>query len=187
MKPVKFFLIISILFCVFTQETVAQYPYKSSIGGSMFVNVIGPTFKCFFSDNIAFQSDIYWKVIVSPYKANDNWDPAIQPVVEADANLMYQKRLKYLHNAELFYFVGGGINGGYSGCTKLGINTIFGLEFVSLRKPIAFQLDLRPGYGILIKSNDNDNVGFFLPEFERQWSFFDWVFGCTIRYTFKRK
>ena len=164
-------------------KSYAQSPYKASVGGAVYGIALGPSFKSFFTDKVAFQTDIFFKGTITGSK-KDNF--VLYFVLETDLNIMYQKKLK----DKLFGFIGGGVSHGYtfSENGKFGVNTIGGLEFVFKKIPLSIQLDLRPGYGLLYNVNNNPiPEDFFSSELKTPWSHFDWTIAFILRYTFKEK
>jgi len=165
---------------------MAQSPYKMSIGGTLGFMATGVSFKTFLTENVSLQSDILYKVTLTGTK---QFNFGVYSAIEINTNVMYQKILKDKQNSELFWFIGGGISLGseimYAFNGKFGANAIAGLEFVFKDKPLAFQMDLRPGYGMLFNSDKRLNNGFY-PNIN-PWSHFDWLIGFTLRYTFKNK
>jgi hypothetical protein len=169
----------------------AQPPYKASVGGIMPYTSLafGPSFKTFFTEKVAFQTDIYIKGVLSAGK-----DISINKIVfapylsvETNMNFFYQTNMKDKESCVLFWLMGGGISLGYSwtpGGGKFGINTIMGLEYKFKKKPLTIQIDFRPGYGLLFNSN-YDYVEAIFTTFKNPWSHFDWFIGGTLRYTLK--
>ena len=71
---------------------------------------------------------------------------------------------------------GGGLSGGVSVFRpyiwKIGTYPFFGLEFALKRQKLSFQIDIRPGYGLLLKSANakpthiqNETLYFFYKAF----------------------
>ena len=194
MKNIKIILSVSILFCLFCGKTNAQVPYKASVGGIMPYTslAVGPSFKFFFTDNVAFQTDILVKGVLTGGVDVDKNKISFAPYlsIEANMNVIYQKKLKENSISELFWLMGGGVSFGYSwtpGNGKFGVNTLFGLEYVFMNKPIAIQIDFRPGYGLLFNSSVDSYVEAIFFTHTNPWSHFDWFIGGTLRYTFKQK
>jgi hypothetical protein len=194
MKKITFYLIAVILLCLPYNKISAQAPYKASIGGMPYYGTflaIGPSFKFFLNDNVAFQSDILYRATLTGAFIERRIAFALYTVLETNTNFMYQKKLKDKKSSELFGFIGGGINFGINfgflpveGCGKFGTNAIFGLEYVYKNIPLAIQIDLRPGYGVLFHPSGEIDV---FNTVKTPWSHFDWMFGFTLRYTFKEK
>ncbi|MCL2434521.1 MAG: hypothetical protein FWD09_00085 [Lentimicrobiaceae bacterium] len=191
MKKLYLLLTAIILLCLPCNEITAQAPYKTSVGGMLPYGSTGtgPSFKTFLKDNFSLQTDLLWRVTLGGYIDEHIIYLALYPAVELNCNVMYQKKIKDKKNSELFWFIGGGAS---LGCEvlgpngKFGANAILGLEFVFKNSPIALQIDLRPGYGMLFNSGDNLNDYFFIPD-TNPWSHFDWLIGFTLRRTFNKK
>ena len=189
MKKLTLILIASTLLCFSNQKTTAQAPYKASIGGMLsplipVMGVAGFSVKSFCTDYFAFETDIYLKMM---FTGDLKDGVAFYSSYVANINFIYQKKLKEKENSNLFWFMGGGVSLGFTfiGNAKFGTNAIMGLEYVFLKKPLAIQMDLRPGYGILFSSYSRIN-GDWIPN-KNPWSHFDWYLGWTFRYTFKEK
>ena len=153
-------------------------------------SIIGPSFKAFFTDKTAFQTDIFYKIALA---GTIEYGVAIYTSVETNTNIVYQKKMKDKKFSELFGFIGGGVSVGYEifdGNGKFGANAIVGLEYVFKNRPLAFQIDLRPGYGLLYSLDKRPiQVGWIFtpPVGKNPWSHFDWSIGFTLRRTFKEK
>ena len=190
-------LVVGILFVASScNKTMAQVPYKASIGGMPLYasTALGPSFKAFFTDNVAFQTDIFFKGIFTAgidTKSNEI-SFALYISAETNINFYYPKKLKEKNSFDLFWLTGGGISLGHQsgfgfiGGGKFGINAILGMEYVFKNKPLAIQIDFRPGYGLLFNSN-NDYVETLFYTYKNPWHHYDWLMGCTLRYTFKEK
>jgi hypothetical protein len=187
MKTVRLLIIALFFMQIPCENIMAQSPYKASVGAVIpYSTAIGPSFKTFFKDNVAFQTDILYKSILSGDIKNGL---LLGVVVEANINIMYQKKLKEKKTSDLFWFIGGGVSGGYSflgDVGKFGVNSIIGLEYVFRNIPLVIQLDLRPGYGLFLGGYNNE-VYFFFAEAKTPFSYFDWMFGFTLRHAFKEK
>jgi len=189
MKKIYLLLTAIILLCLPCNEVMAQAPYKASVGGMLpSLLALGPSSKFFFSEHLAFQVDILYKItLTGVISENRIYFGGVYPTVELNISMMYQKKIKEKKASELFWFIGGGLS---LGCEvlgpngKFGANAILGLEFVFKNSPIALQIDMRPGYGMLFNSGDKLNDYFFIPV-TNPWSHFDWLIGITLRYTFK--
>ena len=191
MKKFTLVFIITILLCFSCEKLMAQAPYKASIVGTAYpclTNVIGPTYKMFFADNIAFQTDIFFKSTLTWCTDKYGIAFAFYYAVESNTNIMYQKRIKDKTTVESFWFLGGGITLGcniLSGDGKFGTNVIMGLEYILKNAPISFQIDFRPGFGMLFNFDENLNNGGYIPD-NNPWVHFDWTLAFTLRYTFKK-
>ena len=178
----------TILLCLSCYNTMAQAPYKASIGGLLGYLGMGTSFKTFFTEHISFQTDIFGKLVLTMQADESNLGAALYPALELNTNVMYQKRIKERKKSELFWVIGGGLSLGCDllhGNGKFGANVIIGWEYVFKNKPLAFQIDLRPGYGMLFNSGDILKEG--LHPAINPWHHFDWLVGFTFRYAFKEK
>ena len=168
------------------EQMSTQTPYSVSVGGmiSPLCPNGGASFKTFFTNNMSFQADIYFKTMLTG-AIKEGY--AIYSSCVINTNFMYQKKLKEQKTSELFWFIGGGISLGctMAGNAKFGTNTIVGLEYV-FKIPLTIQIDMRPGYGMLF-SSDNELKGITLHSTKNPWSHFDWLLGLTLRYTLKNK
>jgi len=188
MKKIYLLLTATFLLCLPCNKIMAQAPYKASVGG-MYPFALGVSFKTFFTENVALQTDILGKVVITGNIGKNNYFKYFFPVAELNMNIMYQKKIKDKKTFELFWLMGGGVG---LGCElfglngKFGANIILGLEFVFKNAPIAFQIDLRPGYGMLFNSGNTLNTHWFISD-KNPWSHFDWLIGIALRYTFKKK
>ena len=188
MKKIKLILIAGILLCLSCEKIMAQMPYKSSVGGVIcptvpFMGVGGLSFKSFSTNHIVYQTDIYLKIMMTAY--GEGTLLAFYTSCVTNTNVMYQKKVK---NSNWFWFMGGGVSMGFTllGDAKFGANIITGVEYVFDKKPLAIQMDIRPGYGILFSSFSKIGDNGWLPE-DNPWHHFDWMAGFTLRYTFKGK
>jgi hypothetical protein len=172
----------------------AQVPYRGSIGGMLpyTSNAQGPSFKAFFNENVAFQTDLLFKVAFTGGKdVKENRNTFVFYFsIEANVNIVYQKKLKEKEKTDLYWLIGGGMSLGHQlflSNGKFGLNTIIGLEYVYKKKNISLQFDVRPGYGLLYNLSET-NINTPLISFSKNpWSHFDWMMGLTLRYTFKDK
>jgi len=101
---------------------------------------------------------------------------------------MYQGKFKEKKYIDSFWLLGGGLSFGYTieENGKFGANAIIGIELVNKKTPVAFQIDFRPGYGMLFSFDKTPVYAFFFSH-KSPWHHFDWLIGFTIRYTFKKK
>jgi len=196
----KLYLILTAIFllCLSCNNVTAQVPYKASVGGvlpSLFAG--GPSSKFFFKEHIAFQADILLKTVLTAGRDADINKPifAVYIDLEANLNIVYQNKFKEKEYSEYFWLIGGGVSYGYDFAGfvgggkrggKIGVNTIFGIEIVNKATPVSFQIDFRPGYGMLFTFNNSWVDATFLSH-KSPWSHFDWMIGFTLRYTFKKK
>ena len=189
MKKIILILIIGILLCFSCENAMAQAPYKASIGGVHTITGIGPSFKAFVADNVTIQTDLLFRASFPIYKEKNDVSLGLIVLIEQNTNIMYQKKFKDKPKSELFWFIGGGVSLGYQvfvGNAKFGVNAISGFEWIFKKIPLAIQLDLRPGYGMLFHSGENLNSSWFISD-TNPLHHFDWMIGFTIRRTFNKK
>ena len=195
MKKITLIFIATILLCFFCEKTMAQAPYKASVGGMLpyASTAVGPSSKFFISDKVALQTDILTHETITGFIEENHVWICLYLSIEQNTNVMYQKKIKDKKNSELFWFIGGGAT---LGCEllpetngKFGVNAITGFECVFKNKPLSIQIDLRPGYAMLFNFDENLNMHniWFSPPSKNPWSHFDWLIGFTLRRTFNKK
>jgi len=195
-KYIKIILLLGILFvCMVCIKSYAQSPYKSSVGGfSPYpATAVGPSFKAFFTDNVAFQTDILFRAVFTCGVTEKGSEGVLYFLLESATNVVYQKKFKDKKKYELFWFTGGGVNFGYQfqGYGKFGTNAMVGFELCAKKIPLAFQMDVRPGYAMLF-SPDGSSIEIpwifgYRYIHKSPWSHLDWLITFTFRYTFKEK
>ena len=176
-------LLASILLLSMAAVSYAQ-PYKGGIG-IVTGNMYGVQGKLFLTPKLALQADLAWKIGIYPYSYHD-FVAIGMPDFELNPNLLYQSNIKEWGWGQLDWFAGGGISlgcaywqiynydvssGGYVFVGKFGVNAIGGVELSLSKIPLAFAVDLRPGYGLLF---DRYNPI----------SYFDWAATASVRYCF---
>jgi hypothetical protein len=172
-------LVMSIL--LLSMATISQaQPYKGGIGvvgGTMY----GVQGKLFLMPKLALQADLAWKFGVYPLGQGFGYSSFMSDF-ELNPNLLYQSNIQEWNWGQLDWFAGGGFSLGcafngygyrYGGTLlgKFGINAAGGVELSLSKIPLAFALDCRPGYGLLI-----DKYGGM--------SYFDWAVTVGVRYCF---
>lgn len=194
MKTLTLNLIVSIilLLSISSGSVNAQSPYKTSVGAMLYpATAVGPSFKAFFSDHVAFQTDLFFKgTVTGEFRSVEEGRKELYPIVyfafETNVNIMYQNSIE---ESMLSWFIGGGVSMGYQmsgGNGKFGVNSIMGLELV-FQKPFSIQIDFRPGYAMLYNANQDYVEIYGLKAEKNVWSHFDWVIGVTYKYVFKSK
>ena len=191
MKKFTLIFLATILLCFSCEKLMAQAPYKASVGGILYPSLaVGPSFKVFLTNNIAFQTDMLFKAV---FTGSINEGAVLYFLLETNTNVTYQKKFKEKETYELFWLMGGGLSLGYqiSGNGKFGVNTIMGFELCAKKIPLTFQMDLRPGYAMLFNMNGSpiETFSVFSSNYldKNPWHHFDWLLGFTLRYTFKNK
>lgn len=173
----------------------AQSPYRVSLGGVVYGNALGPSLKVFLTNNIAIQTDILYKGVITGCTYNAF---ILYFLLETSTNVFYQKKFKEKDTYELCWLMGGGVSLGFQfnkfgfdfgdGNGKFGINAIMGFELCAKKIPLTFQMDFRPGYALLFNSGENLNTyGWWSPPNKNPWSHFEWLIAFTFRYKFKNK
>jgi hypothetical protein len=174
-------------------------PYKPSFGVMAFpIMGGGPSFKFFLTNNFAFQTDLFWKVLFTKTReevgisvAQKNF--AFYGSFEVNPNFIYQKKIKTKNTNDLFWLMGAGTSLGITvnhGNRKFGANAILGLEFI--RPSVAIQIDIRLGYGVLFNPSGRlrpPGMMFYTPAipYDSPWHHFDWSVWLTHRWISKDK
>lgn len=156
---------------IITMTAATAQPYKSTVGVTLgMTNAV--SYKHFFNEHIAIQSDLGFGIRYAPFKTplgtfiTDCWDFHINP------NVVYQANIK----GGLDFFGGLGLTIGeaneyyYNRCFAgiFGVNAIAGVEY-NFSQPFGIAFDFRPGYGLF---------------FGDEWSIstFDWSLNISFRY-----
>jgi hypothetical protein len=176
----------------FSKKEITQSPYKVSVGGMIHILAAGPSVKIV-CKKIAFQTDMFFKLLFT--EGDACWgNLAIYGSFAINENIIYQKKIKTKKSFDTFLLAGGGASFGITPIQlnrKLGTNVIIGMEFV-FNFPLAIQIDVRPGYGLLYNPSgelNSSGVLFTLNPYPlySPWHHFDWSFGVTVRKVFKKK
>ena len=79
-------------------------------------------------------------------------------ILDANANIMFESKVKAWDAGQMLWFLGVGVSSGYQFQSngKVGANVIFGFEYAWANKPVSIQLDYRPGYGALLNRHQTD-------------------------------
>ncbi|MBQ7489391.1 MAG: hypothetical protein IJT51_02595 [Bacteroidales bacterium] len=171
----KIYLLLSLFFMIFLpfQNIEAQKPYNHSVGG-VGGNMFAISYQTYLLDNLALGTDFGVKLV---YTNGEGFAGSDIMTLEVNPNLMYSKKFKNNLNG-LF---GGGISLGYNFLAnqfqpviagKFGFNALVGFEYM-FNIPLVLQADIRPGYGVQFRANED------------AWHFFDWGVCVSLRYTFK--
>jgi hypothetical protein len=153
----------------------AQAPYKMSIGGIV-GNMEGASFKLFFADKLAFQTDLGVKFVTAQLSDEPNHNSATPfSTFEVNSHVMFENNIKSSETGQLLWFIGVGASIGYQfeKNGKFGGNIISGIEYSLVNTPISLQIDYRPGFGMLFRQNAIQ-------------PYFDWGFALSMRYNFKK-
>lgn len=186
-----FIVTVMILPCVKSQNenngkkstSLSGRAYNAAVGGILYGAGAGATFKMPIAEKCYVEVDLTASAGLSlkTFKME-------RAIVEVNPSVMFQNKIKELINSDLYWFVGGGISVGYEmlySCGKIGTNALIGLEFVHQTIPFSFQLDLRPGYGMLFNPDYVSNVREGGPK-KMPHHLFDLMIGLSFKYTFRR-
>jgi len=188
------FTIVSVSNLQAQDSTFSLSPYRASVGGILYPSLaVGPSFKTFLTNNVAFQTDILFRAIFTSGVTKEGSEGVLYFLLETATNIMYQKKFKDKKTYELFWLIGGGISLGYQfqGYGKFGANAMIGFELCAKKIPLTFQMDLRPGYAMLFNLDGNPIeipwIFGYRYIHKNPWSHFDWLIAFTLRYAFKEK
>ncbi len=203
MKKIAF-LLIALMACT---VVVHAQDYKRS-AGIVVGTMEGFSYKRFYGENIAIQTDIMWKIIPttgttfirSKTIVDDNSSDWTEPIkgsgsmtswsFECNPNMIYQKHIKTFDKCGLYWYAGGGVSVGFGRnfsdvdglAGKFGINAIGGIE-CSFDLPLTLFADFRPGYGLFFDSVFA-SYGGLTTKVRSNTNFFDWGIGIGARYCF---
>lgn len=181
-----FIVLLSIMLAVMAW---AERPYTHTIGINA-GSINGLTYKGYVSN-----SDEFVMLLDANVQLYTNFAAAI-----AAPNFLYQAKATSFDFADLYWFVGAGINAGFAwdfhntqkrplynaNAFKLGQHATLGAELNFSNAPIALGLDFRPGVGELFYKSSIETIegqSFLLPESKRfTYIFFDWGLAVSVRY-----
>ena len=127
--------------------------YKFSAGLNVSILGGGPSIKYGISKNCVFQTDLSGGFFVNYTSLSSGF--AIY-VNEISQNFLFQHKFSEKNGVSYYYILGGGASGGVSllrpHLWKIGAYPFIGFEFALKEKHLSFQVDIRPGYGLLLKS-----------------------------------
>lgn len=130
--------------------------YKFALGVSIGLLGSAYTMKYAVSKKCMFQTDLGIKYFMNLVNDDGGISPVLLILVEASQNFLYQHKLATKEKSSFYFLFGGGVSGGltpYGPVTwKLGANPLFGLEIVLKKPKMSFQVDLRPGYAALLRT-----------------------------------
>jgi len=113
----------------------------------------GPSIKYGIAQNCVFQTDLVGKFFINQMSFGNGF---IVYIHEISQNFLYQRKFSEKNDVAYYYMIGGGLSGGVSLFRpllwKIGTYPFFGVEFALKNKKLSFQIDVRPGYGLLLKS-----------------------------------
>ena len=177
-------LVASILLLSMAAVSYAQ-PYKGGIG-IVTGNMYGVQGKLFLKPKLALQADLACKLGAYPWGYGYKFSSTIG-IFELNPNLLYQSNIKEWSCGQLDWFAGGGLSLGFTYiydysdynypygyktiAGKFGTNAIGGVELSLSKVPLAFAVDFRPGFGMLLTKK----YAIF---------YFDWAATASVRYCF---
>ena len=128
--------------------------YKFSVGLNINTFGGGPSIKYGISKNCVFQTDLASRLFIN--HTSSDWSGFVIYMHEISQNFLFQQKFSEKRGVSYYYMCGGGLSGGVSVFRpyiwKIGTYPFFGLEFALKRQKLSFQIDIRPGYGLLLKS-----------------------------------
>ena len=147
--------------------------YKFSAGLNITVLGGGPSIKYGISKNCVFQTDFLSDYFINYTSFASGFAIYMN---EISQNFLFQHKFSEKRGVSYYYMFGGGLSGGVSVFRpyiwKIGTYPFFGLEFALKRQKLSFQIDIRPGYGLLLKSANakpthiqNETLYFFYKAF----------------------
>lgn len=145
----------------YTNSTDSSDLYK--FGAGLSLNTIGSayTIKYRISNKCAFQTDLGIKYFVNLVKDEGGTSPVMLVLLDVAQNFLYQHRIAIKGNKIFYFLLGTGVSGGltpYGPVTwKVGANPLLGLEIVLNKPRLSFQIDLRPGYAALLRTEKAQN------------------------------
>lgn len=140
------------------KQTDSLEYYKYGLGLSL--NVLGSayTIKYGISKYCVFQTDLGIKYFINFVKDEGVTSPVMLILVEAAQNFLYQRKLAEKGGKSCYFLVGAGFSGGmtpYGPVTwKIGATPLIGMEFVLKKPKLSFQIDIRPGYAALFRTEE---------------------------------
>lgn len=127
--------------------------YNFSVGLNYCFLGGGPSIKYSISKNCVCQTDFMGNYFINYTSLSNGFAIFIN---EISQNFLFQHKFSEKQGATYYYMIGGGVSGGVSllrpHLWKIGTYPFFGFEFLLKEKKLSFQIDIRPGYGLLLKS-----------------------------------
>ncbi len=216
MRTIKYKPIVILFFCLFgmlqlraennlptyvSPDTSFSYTYSIGgiIGPALFT--IGGSFKTSLKENLFLQTDIYSNLNIVPYFKRTYSDDGnmssfstayVYTSIESSTNIMYQKKKKETKEVLTYWFIGGGVNLGWSPDERVGkaaANAIIGFEYVFKKENYSMQIDFRPGYGLLFNVNSEQKEYNMLGihAAKMPFSHFNYAFIFSLRRVFIKK
>ncbi len=179
-------------------DTTYLPKYKHSIGLINGYSLVpGVTYKYHHSQHYSLEIDFNSKILITGKLLSEKANHIFLAFIELSENALFQHSFAVKGNISYQYVLGGGINGAVQPFSpviwKIGVNALAGIEFVLLERPISFQVDIRPGYGLLLRSaktieEQRHSWDILTPGLRRNpQSCFDWAVNFSIRFHKKDK
>jgi len=167
----------------------AERPYNHTIGVNI-GSINGLTYKGYVSN-----SDEFVMLLDANVQLYTNLACAV-----ADPNFLYQNKATSFDFADLYWFLGAGVNAGFAWdfrspqkeplydakAFKLGQHATLGAELNFNDAPVVLGLDFRPGIGELFYKSSIETIEeqpVILPEPQRYTTiFFDWGLAVSVRF-----
>lgn len=181
------------------QKNVQDMPSSSHSVGLIngFSLLPGVTYKYQHSQHFSLETDINSKILITGRLLSEKANHIVLGMVELSENFLYQHPFAKKNNISYQYIFGGGVSGAIQPISpiiwKIGVNAFAGIEFVLLEQPISFQVDVRPGYGLLLRfaktvEEQRHYLDLLTPGLNHNpQSCFDWALNFSIRFHKKNK
>ncbi|MBR1877533.1 MAG: hypothetical protein IJ814_00860 [Paludibacteraceae bacterium] len=182
--------LLTLAFAICALSVSAQYKHAV---GPIVGTLYGGSYKTFFNDHLALQTDLGIGLHRNPgagyvngeyYRKFMNegyWNLMVNP------NLLYQAPIATPNSGTFSYYIGGGIHLGmameYSSPEPLGnagANAMAGIEWSFNKIPLALSFDFRPGYSCVFGIEKYYSTSYII-----SLHMFDWAIGLSARYYFK--
>ena len=174
-------------------DTISSPEYKHSVGLINGYSLVpGVTYKYCISRHFSLETDLYPKLLITGKLLSEKANHIFLPLIELSENALFQNLFAVKGNVSYQYVFGGGINGAlqpfFPVIWKIGINAFVGIEFSFLDRPVSLQVDIRPGYGLLLRSaktieEQRHFWNLLTPGLRRNpQSCFDWAVNFSIRF-----
>jgi hypothetical protein len=157
----------------------------------------GVTYKYSSSQHFSLETDLNPKILITGRLLSEKANHIIMYMIELSENFLYQQSFAEKNNISYQYLFGGGINGAIQPFSpvvwKFGANAFAGIEFIFQDRPISLQVDIRPGYGLLLRSPktieaQHHYLDLLTPGLQQNpQSCFDWAINFSIRFHKKNK
>ena len=174
-------------------DTTYSPKYKHSVGVINGYSILpGITYKYRSSQHFSLETDFNPKLLITGRLLSEKANHIVLYMIELSGNALYQRSFAEKNNISYQYIFGGGVNGAVQPFSpviwKVGINAFMGIEFVILDSPVSLQVDVRPGYGLLLRSDktieeQRNYLDLLTPGLKQNpQSCFDWAVNFSIRF-----